>query len=206
MENIFRATVANWLTLVLVILAAHCIFRTVRFFLQKGKMAGSRKPRAPLLMIPFRLGTYTVTFGAMGVLAYSAYTGTSSAEHHLTGFDLMTHATAAPVYIASLVFTVLLWAHRNRFQEADWRRLRYPFSSKMGPRNSYAVLLRKIFFWIMVALSIPAAVSVIISLFPLLTPERQDSLLFWHRYTTLGVFLSGIIFVYLSMVAREPAQ
>lgn len=206
MENNFRITVADWLTLTLAVIASHLLFYTFRSFMQRRKKRASPRPRAPILVIPFRLATYAVTFGSLGVLAYSAYTGALSAGKHLTGANLITHATAAPVFVVSLIFTVLSWAHRNRFQEADWRRIRYPVSTHNGPRSSYAVIVRKIAFWILLVLSIPAALSVILSMFPLLTPEQQEVLLIWHRQTTLGVFLTGITFLYLSMIAREPAE
>jgi hypothetical protein len=52
----------------------------------------------------------------------------------LTGYRLMIHVGAAPVFACCAVLVTLFWAQRNRFGRADWNRVGRPFGSAGRPR------------------------------------------------------------------------
>jgi hypothetical protein len=85
----------------------------------------------------------------------------------MTGYRLMVHVAAAPVFMVAAVAIALLWAHRNRF------------STTSG--DTLIVLLRKLFFWAAVALLLPTVVSILVAMYPLSGPNQQQYLFLVHR-------------------------
>ena len=166
--------------------------------------------------------TYTFTWtrvsanliGALlcGASAWSGIPALMSGEK-LTGYRLMIHAGAAPLFAAGAVLTTLFWAHRNRFGRPDWNRVRWPLgrSSRHGA-NPYVVVLRKAFFWVALSAAIPAVASAILAMFPVLASIRQPMLFQLHRYAvgTLIVSASGFVacglVVWLTRGAEGPSD
>jgi hypothetical protein len=113
----------------------------------------------------------------------------------LSGYWLVIHAAAAPVFAVSAVLVMLFWAHRNRLLQTDWNRLCRPIgSAKPGISNGYFVVLRKFFFWIAALTAIPAVASVTFTLFPVMASVRQEDLILIHRFSVIPLAVSSLLF------------
>lgn len=145
-----------------------------------------------------------VLVNMLGFISFAAITGSGfysllADGRSLSGYRLMAHVGAAPAFAAASVLVTLFWAHRNRFTAADWDRLRRPLGSpEPGVASSYALVFRKLFFWIAVALAVPATLSITLAMFPLLGPARQEELLLIHRYCAIPLTAAGLLFTYCS--------
>ena len=147
--------------------------------------------------------------GAAGVVscAASVVTGFPAllSGQALTGTRLMIHVGTAPVFAACAVLVTLFWADRNRFGRTDWQRVRRPFgAAALHGAVPYAVVLRKLSFWIAVAAMIPAAASATAAMFPLLASVRQAGLFLVHRWSVVALSASAVVFAITALVCREP--
>jgi hypothetical protein len=119
----------------------------------------------------------------------------------LTGYRLMAHVGAAPPFAVAAVLVAVFWAHRNRLTGADWNRLRRPVgAADPATANPYAVLFRKLLFWIALGLAVPAALSTTLAMFPMFSPVRQEDLLLIHRVSVLPLAAAGALCAYFSVV------
>jgi hypothetical protein len=139
-----------------------------------------------------------------GFLAFSASVGSALQAllswQRLTGYQLMIHVAAAPVFALSAVLVVLFWAGRNSFDRADWNRLCHPLASARTPAiTSRLVLARKVFFWTAAAASIPTLASATLALFPVLPSVRQETLFMVHRYSVAPLAASVLLFTLLAL-------
>jgi hypothetical protein len=120
----------------------------------------------------------------------------------LTGYWLMIHAAAAPVFAVGAILILLFWAHRNRLVHTDWNRLRRPIGkAKPGVSNAYFVVFRKLFFWIAAAAAIPAVISVALAMFPVLASVWQEDLILVHRFSVIPLAVSSLLFVCFAFAA-----
>jgi len=127
----------------------------------------------------------------------------------MSGFPLMLHATAAPVFAVCLVALAVVRVHGCRFDERDWNYLTRTFSWKgfdeTAPRSSATVIWSKVFFWGMILLSLPVILSIALSMLPLFGTAGQKFLYHLHRYSTLLLVMNGALFGYLSMMAGRQS-
>ena len=149
---------------------------------------------------------YLATFLCFVVLAVTGFYPALFTGKPLSGYSLMLHATASPVLAVCLVALVLVTAQRNRFDRKDWDHLQSHFSWKSfdehGTISSASVIWRKVFFWLMILLSLPVMLSIVLSMFPIFGTSGQKLLYHVHRYCTLLLVMSGILFGYLAIVTR----
>jgi nitrogen fixation-related uncharacterized protein len=122
----------------------------------------------------------------------------------ISGWWLMIHATAAPVFAGCVAVLAVLWAHRNRLDKNYWPLLnrilgRQP-KSVVAP-ESHELKLR-ICFWIVLVLSLPVILSAVVSMFPLFGTHGQEVLLQIHRYCTLLLSLFAIVYLYFAALTE----
>ncbi|MCK5271522.1 MAG: hypothetical protein KAJ52_03055 [Sedimentisphaerales bacterium] len=152
------------------------------------------------------------TFLCFVVLAVTGFYPAMFTGEPLSGYSLMLHATASPVLAVCLVALVLVTAQRNRFDRKDWDHLQMRFSWKSFDEHSTissaTVIWRKVFFWLMILLSLPVMLSIVLSMFPIFGTSGQEFLYHLHRYVTLLFVMSGALFGYLAIVsqARQSAR
>jgi hypothetical protein len=107
--------------------------------------------------------------------------------------------SAAPAFALGAVAITLFWAHRNRFAAADWSRL--------TSAGTWAVPLRKLFFWLGVALTVPTMVSIVAAMFPLFGADGQQDLFRIHRCCAPLLAAAGLLFAYFAAVTwRERSS
>jgi len=149
---------------------------------------------------------HLATFLCFVVLAVTGFYPAMFTGEPLSGYSLMLHATASPVLAVCLVALVLVTAQRNRFDRKDWDHLQMRFSWKTFDEHSTAssatVIWRKVFFWLMILLSLPVMLSIVLSMFPIFGTSGQEFLYHLHRYFTLLFVMSGALFCYLVIVSQ----
>lgn len=101
----------------------------------------------------------------------------------LSGWLLMIHATFAPILMGCLALLAVGWAHEMVF------------------RGLEDVLL-KLCFWILLTLSLPLALSMIVSMFNWFGTEGQDFLYVLHRWCALAFTCLALLFLYV-LVRRQ---
>jgi hypothetical protein len=169
-------------TLVVLVVAIVIVDLVLRMILRRQRPARKHAPRA----IAFRGMRIAVNVLAAAALFLAAYT----ALHHegrLTGDSLIWHVTMAPAFAVMAVAITLFWAHRNEFSGNDWR-------------HSWALPLRKLFFWISVALAIPTMLSILAAMYPLTDTSGQQDLIRFHRNCGPLLAAAGFLFGYFALM------
>jgi cytochrome b subunit of formate dehydrogenase len=119
----------------------------------------------------------------------------------LTGWLLMLHVTFAPVLIVCMAFLVLVRAHRMAFDGGDLQTLRrLPSRRSCGGRSCPLTdepLGSKCCFWLLAGLSLPVALSAILSMFPFFGTEGQAFLHQLHRWSALLFACTAIADLYI---------
>ncbi len=138
------------------------------------------------------------------VLVITGFTPIIFVGKSITGWWLMIHATAAPVFAACIAALAVLWADKNRLDKNYWpwlnrALLRQPKST--APPEEFELVL-KISFWAVLLLSLPMILSAILGTFPLFDTYGQGILLQLHRYSTLLLSLFAIIYLYLAALTE----
>ncbi len=122
----------------------------------------------------------------------------------LTGFPLILHVTLAPFFCVSLAISALFWAHSQQFQEEDWSYLK-KLQLNMDKNDDINLKSwQKVYFWFFMLISLPAILSIVLSMYPLFGTGGQEALLEIHRYSTLLLFL--IISIYIIQVSGIPVK
>ncbi|HEX3747000.1 MAG TPA: hypothetical protein VHW09_23845 [Bryobacteraceae bacterium] len=171
--------------LVAAIVAADLVLRLVF----RRSFAGGAHPSSG-----WRWVRVAVNLGGLATLALVAYTALFHDGPVLTGSQLISHVTYAPAFAVAAVAVAICWADRSRFAAQDWHR-------------GWALPLRKLFFWIAIALAIPTFVSILAAMFPIADTEGQQTLLRVHR--TCGPIFAAmaLLFAYFALMAwREGSK
>jgi cytochrome b subunit of formate dehydrogenase len=122
----------------------------------------------------------------------------------ISGWWLMIHATAAPVFAGCVAVLAVLWADRNRLDKNYWPLLnrilgRNPKSTVAPEKHE---LKLRICFWVILTMSLPVILSAVVSMFPLFGTHGQEALLQIHRYSTLLLSLFAIVYLYLAALTE----
>ena len=123
---------------------------------------------------------YAATSLSILILAITGFWAALVRGESLSGYPLMLHCTAAPVFCMFLPASLVVWAERYKFGAGDWQK---------GRRN---VGLRKINFWILMTAAIPVILSMVLSMLPLWGTVGQEFLYELHRYSTVILVMAAI--------------
>lgn len=113
----------------------------------------------------------------------------------LSGLLLMVHVTFAGVFIVCVAFLAVTWAHQFCFGVGDLECVQSVFSLRI--RKVGCQTCRKLLFWILVVLSLPAALSILFSMFPIFGTHGQELLFEIHRWSVLVLSLCAFVHIYL---------
>jgi hypothetical protein len=157
---------------------------------------------APAATGPFRWLRVLVNLVGLVALVLVASTGFSALltnDNVMTGDRLIWHVGTAPAFACAAVAVALFWGHRNRFSTADGSRLISP--------GTWATPLRKLFFWLAVALTVPTLISILAAMYPIFASDEQQNLVSIHRYCALFLAAAGFLFAYFALVTwRERSR
>jgi hypothetical protein len=159
-------------------------------------------------IITLRGVTFLILLLFFLILALSSFLPIIVFGAHLSGIFLIIHVTVAPLFAISLALFVILWAHSLRFTDQNWQYIQ-KLSSK--GKSKISTKLKKDFwykinFWLFLCASLPAILSIILSLYPIFETQHLEGLLQIHRYSTLLMFIIMVIHLYLSMIREIVSQ
>jgi FtsH-binding integral membrane protein len=190
----YRTVVIDVWIAVFAVIAADALCRAV---------IGRRKRSVSTRHSPMTvLRSARIIINISGLVCFGAVAGTGfltvlAGHETLTGYRLLAHVIAATAFVMACLLVTLFWTHRNQFRSA---------ASSDFPSTS-AVLLRKVFFWVALALLLPTILSIIGAMFPLPTPDQQELLFRIHRSCALPMAAASLLFVYFAAVSwRERTE
>jgi hypothetical protein len=178
--------------LLLVLLSAYMLPALER--LSAGAAGNWRAPLADEAPPPasgfFRWSRIVVNVAGLACFAAIAVTGFYSwfvESAPMTGYRLMAHVAAAPVFLVAALAVALFWAHRSRFNA--------------GSGQARVVLLRKFFFWTAAAVLVPTVASILFAMYPVAGPDQQRYLFLMHRWCALGFAAAALLFGLCALAA-----
>lgn len=147
-----------------------------------------------------------VAFACLLVLTLTGFIPPIFYGDLLGGYALILHASAAPVFMVTVAFIALVWAHSCRFNRHDWDS--FFGVSDHGPESGpiHSGLGWKLSFWVASALAIPVSLSILLGMYPIFGTHDQEVLLSLHRYTSLALVLSAMTHLYLVIHARSAVD
>ena len=158
-----------------------------------------------------RILVYLVALFSFVVLALTGFYPVLILGRHITGYLVMIHATFAPVFAVCLAILAVLWARQCCFVPGDWpwferliQRITHVEGAGTGGQRSNSCLGQKITFWLIIFLALPLALSILLSMFPLLGTHWQELLLSLHRYT--AYVFSLVVILHTVLLLRMKAK
>jgi hypothetical protein len=180
-------------------IAAGKLWRTIKEEFSVFKKYNEVEPGQ--VFVKLRESTYLLTVVFFLILASSAYLQVMIWGGPLTGWLLIIHVTAAPLFAISLMLNILLGAQQKRFNRQDWYYLQQILRQKkiLLLRSNDAEFWNKLIFWIFMLCAIPAILAIVLQLYPLFGSVGMENLLSIHRYSTLILFIAAVIHGRLSL-------
>lgn len=157
------------------------------------------------LLKNFRLVVYLFSILMFMILAITGFFPALILGQSMSGVLLMLHVTVAPLFAVSLAILALLWAHRQQFTTDEWRWLA---ANLKKPRQLFAAhndFWPKAGFWLILIVSLPAILSIILSMYPFFGTDGQHYLLNVHRYSVL-ILLVVVMFHGYWVVLESQSQ
>jgi hypothetical protein len=114
---------------------------------------------------------------------------------------LIIHVTIAPFFVLALMLCAIFMGHFQQFDNSDYNDLKKMRFKKgiLNPNNYSKNVWSKIYFWLILVFSVPAILSIILSMFPYFGTEGQIIMLNIHRYSTLVLMVISFLYIDLSM-------
>jgi hypothetical protein len=139
----------------------------------------------------------SISFLTFFILAISGIIPVVILNKHISGVFLIIHVTIAPVFVVALAMTAFFWAHFKQFNLSDFQFINNLRDKNHTNHQSYYQhpFLLKVYFWVFLAFSVPAALSMIFSMFPFFGTEGQIALFNIHQYTALGLLIVAFFYV-----------
>ncbi|HEG43545.1 MAG TPA: hypothetical protein ENH94_05805 [Phycisphaerales bacterium] len=97
-----------------------------------------------------------------------------------TGYMLMVHAIAAPVFMMCVAAAAVLWSDGARLSMSD-----FSADSPAVCERPEVCVRKRIGFWAVLVLSLPVFFSIILSMLPVFGTHMQDVLFEVHRWCAL---------------------
>lgn len=151
---------------------------------------------------------YLLTLIGFVILAVTGFGPLLFVARPLSGFPLMTHLVAAPVFAVGLAYLTLMWAYHHRFDLGQWQRaklLRRDGGVGEGPPGRFA-FGEKVSFWLVILLALPVILSIVLSMFPLFGTDGQEWLLGLHRYSAVLLVMAVLVHTYLTLLHAAGSE
>jgi hypothetical protein len=160
------------------------------------------------IITALRLIFYQITIILFLLLAVSGFLPVIILGGHLTGVPLIIHVTIAPFFCIFLALSVLFWVHFQRFflEDLNYLKTLKRGKTKLLPDRTGISFWQKINFWMFAVFSLPAILSIILSMYPLFGTAGQDVLIQVHQYSTLLLFIVAVFHLYLLYVGLTKSE
>jgi cytochrome b subunit of formate dehydrogenase len=150
------------------------------------------------LVVSLRVLLYFLAAVAVVVLATTGFLPYWIWGPHASGFSLVLHVAAAPVFAVCMTALTLLWAHRLRLDSVDLARLSRTAADSQGEetadtRPGATATANKLTFWALVLLSPLVMGSIILRMYPVFSTPGHQALLSLH-------LVSGLLFVLVAVI------
>lgn len=174
-------------------------------------MSDFKSIRNQSLVVILRMLVYLLALFCFVVLALTGFYPVLVLGEHISGYLVMLHVTFAPVFTVCMAVLAVMWANNCRFTTGDWpwferivKRVTSVGSVDKAAQSKSSSLGQKITFWIIIFLTLPLALSIVLSMFPLLGTHWQELLLGLHRDTAF-VF-TVVVIVHTFLLIRATAK
>ncbi len=171
------------LVTVAIIIAADAVARLLLF---RGAPRAEAAKSDPLAFRPFRILVNAGAFVCFVLAAWTGFNGLYAPNGVLTGGALITHVTFAPAFAVSALVAAFFWAGRAGL-------------SQIGSYQ-HPLLLRNVFFWIALVFAAPTIISVLLAMYPWVTPEQQTTLLMLHKTCAIPLAGATLLFTWFAIV------
>ncbi len=163
------------------------------------------------LVVILRMLVYLVALVCFVVLALTGFYPVLILGEHISGYLVMLHATFAPVFAICMAVLAVMWAGNCRFTAGDWpwferivQRVTSVKDAEKAPKSKSSGLGQKITFWLIIFLTLPLALSIVLSMFPLFGTHWQEVLLGLHRNT--AYIFTVVVIVHTFLLIRATAK
>lgn len=133
----------------------------------------------------FRPLLYLICLLMFMILAGTGFFSALILGQAMTGVLLMLHVIVAPLFAVGLAVGALLWAHQHQFSFEEWHWLAANIKKPRELFGPHYDFWRKMCFWLILMLSLPAIFSIVFSMYPFFGTDGQHYLLNVHRYSVL---------------------
>lgn len=159
---------------------------------------GLRSDPALRLRVTYRLGLISFALLALSGLLPLMVTG-----GHLSGWPLMIHLLAAPVFALCLAILALTGGYRLPVSATEWQPAKNnPGSLPLPPSQT----LVKLSAWVILILGLPVILSIGLSMYPLFGTAGQYNLLLLHGFSGLLLTVAVAFHLYfLQQLTGQPA-
>ena len=170
-----------------------------------------KSKRKQSIIVILRMLAYLLALVSFVVLVLTGFYPVLILGEHISGYLVMLHVTFGPVLTVCVAILAVMWAGNCRFTAGDWpwfERIVQRITSvksveKATPRKNSG-LGQKITFWLIVFLTLPLALSIVISMFHLFGTHWQELLLALHRY--IAYVFTIVVIVHTFLLIRSPAK
>lgn len=149
---------------------------------------------------------FPLTLACVIVMALTGFIPPVFFGTHLSGYLLMLHVATSPLFALCIALAGILWAHKHRFQQADWQVFRSLFSRKLSGQLTKSIkneFWNKVCFWSVIILAVVAISSIVASMYKIFGTHGQELLLQFHRYSTLLLIILTTIYTFLVKVEKQ---
>ncbi len=117
--------------------------------------------------------------------------------YQMSGLFLIIHVKVALLMSIVIVLFVFLYSNGNQLSVHEVQKLFYDIKTNASVD---AQIVLKVFYWLIVALILPAMLSIILMLYPLFGTEGLDFLADVHRWSVLLITICVIFVQYFRII------
>ena len=163
------------------------------------------------IIVILRVLAYLLALVSFVVLALTGFYPVLILGEHISGYLVMLHVTFAPVLTVCVAVLAVMWASKCRFSAGDWpwferivKRITSVNGAGKTAKSKSSGLGQKITFWLIVFLTLPLALSIVISMFHFFGTHGQKSLLGLHR--NIAYIFTVVVVVHTFLLMRSTAK
>lgn len=113
---------------------------------------------------------------------------------HLSGILLIIHVTTAPLFVLTFMLTLVFKAQKNQFTQDDFKYLKEKWILK-NATNISEQFNQKLCFWLFAVFSLPAILSMVLSMYPLFGTGWQVAMLNLHQFSVLALLIVSMLYL-----------